>query len=92
MASFGGSANCQFSIINYQFMHMMHVVFQQTRYQEALQKPWNMKDVFKVFVNWGAYHVYTYRIMSVMMVYRTAIKINSRNNLRLIHGSFTILI
>ena len=67
-------------------MHMMHVVFQQTRYQEALQKPWNMKDVFKVFVNWGAYHVYTYRIMSVMMVYRTAIKINSRNNLRVIYG------
>ena len=32
-------------------------VFQQTRHQEALQKPWNMKDVFKVFVNLGAYHV-----------------------------------
>ena len=30
--------------------------FQQTRHQEALQKPWNMKDVFKVFVNLGAYH------------------------------------
>jgi len=25
--------------------------------EEALQKPWNMKDVFKVFVNLGAYHV-----------------------------------